>query len=450
MGFVDPLELISDAKWQIKTQSGQNQLPIEFMSFMAHGNLVPTSFKQVVLKAENEVRQRSEQQRQVLNQEGWSFLQGGAAVHPATVFFILEVRRDQLVADTTLALERAQPEELQKPLKVKFKGEEGIDEGGVTKEYFRLLSAEIFSPDFGMFTYDSDSRYIWFNPASINDPVEFWMVGVIVGLAVYNNIPGLDVNFPMALFKKLINRKLTPRDFGQAFPTQESSLQTVLNWIPPAEMSSAEADQSFQDTFCLDFSTCYEAFGEVVTINLEGDSTVEPPPVTLETRGRFAAALRDWYLNAGVKNQFDPFKKGFNRICGATPIFNCLSASELEAIVAGEKDLDISHLRKGSQVVDGGVNFAPGYLDEFWRILESFTITQKRQFLKFVTGSDLAPVGGLERMDMKIQRNGGDSEHLPTSHTCFNLLCLPEYSSTEKLFRLLVTAIENAEGFGLQ
>jgi len=102
-------------------------------------------------------------------------------------------------------------------------------------------------------------------------------------------------------------------------------------------------------------------------------------------------------------------------------------------------------------VIDTEVRFREGYLDEFWALLESFDTTQKRQFLKFVTGSDLAPVGGLERLVLKIQRNGGEpTNRLPTSHTCFNLLMLPEYDNITKLSQLLRTAIENAEGFWLE
>jgi hypothetical protein len=39
---------------------------------------------------------------------------------------------------------------------------------------------------------------------------------------------------------------------------------------------------------------------------------------------------------------------------------------------------------------------------------------------------------------------------LPTAHTCFNHLLLPEYSSKEKLERMLLMALDNAEGFGLR
>ena len=61
-----------------------------------------------------------------------------------------------------------------------------------------------------------------------------------------------------------------------------------------------------------------------------------------------------------------------------------------------------------------------------------------------------APVGGLADLKLVIQRGSPDSDRLPTSHTCFNVLLLPEYNSKEKLRKQLSIAIENAQGFGLQ
>jgi ubiquitin-protein ligase E3 A len=65
-------------------------------------------------------------------------------------------------------------------------------------------------------------------------------------------------------------------------------------------------------------------------------------------------------------------------------------------------------------------------------------------------GSDRAPIGGLGNMKCIIQRDGPDSDKLPTSHTCFNTLLLPEYASREKMLNRLKLAIMNAEGFGLE
>lgn len=44
------------------------------------------------------------------------------------------------------------PYDLKKQLVVEFEGEQGVDEGGVSKEFFQLVVEEIFNPDYGMFT----------------------------------------------------------------------------------------------------------------------------------------------------------------------------------------------------------------------------------------------------------------------------------------------------------
>lgn len=36
------------------------------------------------------------------------------------------------------------------------------------------------------------------------------------------------------------------------------------------------------------------------------------------------------------------------------------------------------------------------------------------------------------------------------AQTCFNLLLLPEYTSRDMLREMLVVAIDNAEGFGME
>jgi ubiquitin-protein ligase E3 A len=104
----------------------------------------------------------------------------------------------------------------------------------------------------------------------------------------------------------------------------------------------------------------------------------------------------------------------------------------------------------------------------FWTLLKNFSDEQKRKFLRFTTGSDRTPyvillinnrkriclfflsIGGLARLKLIISRNGPDTDRLPTAHTCFNALLLPDYSSIEKLQEKLSIAIDNAEGFGLR
>jgi ubiquitin-protein ligase E3 A len=44
-----------------------------------------------------------------------------------------------------------------------------------------------------------------------------------------------------------------------------------------------------------------------------------------------------------------------------------------------------------------------------------------------------------------IAKNGPDSDRLPSAHTCFNVLLLPEYSDRDKLVNLLMKAIKECK-----
>ena len=82
-------------------------------------------------------------------------------------------------------------------------------------------------------------------------------------------------------------------------------------------------------------------------------------------------------------------------------------------------------------------------------LTEEDSLPHKRMLLEFVTASDRVPLKGLASLTFVIQRNGPDTDRLPSALTCFGRLLLPEYSSKEKLRERLATAIENAKGFGL-
>ncbi len=86
----------------------------------------------------------------------------------------------------------------------------------------------------------------------------------------------------------------------------------------------------------------------------------------------------------------------------------------------------------------------------FWETVHEMDLESQRKLLLFVTGSYKAPIGGLGKLSLLIQRAGPDSNSLPTSSTCFNTLLLPEYSSKAKLKERLMKAISECQGFGLQ
>lgn len=450
-GPITPSEVLELPLYAARTDYGfEYVLPSKMRSFMANRNLVPVSYTRKVLQVENHHAQVYLQHQVARRVAADLEVLPGHEIHidPALLFFILKVHRDRILEDTTAALQKATPEDLRRQLKVVFEGEQGVDEGGLAREFFRLLSAHVFTVDGGLFDplVAQNARVLWFNSASERESTEFWLAGVILGLVVYNNMPGLDVRFPPVVFKKIKNEQLVLEDLRQVHPETYLSLRSLLSWEPEEDLMAEELNSVFENTFCLDFVVTYEMNGKTETRELcEGG---KERVVTYKNREEFVRLYCEWLLTESVERQFEPFRKGVRRVCDS-PLFNALHSAELELIVCGEQDLDFAQLRKNAHY--DGYQEDSEYVASFWKLLMNFDLVQKKRFLSFVTGSDLAPVGGLQELQLVIQRNGDEpTERLPTAHTCFNLLLLPEYGTTAKLERMVVTAMHNAEGFGLE
>lgn len=68
-------------------------------------------------------------------------------------FFVLDLKRENILTDALNQLWRREGYELMKPLKVLIggqEGEEGVDQGGVQQEFVRIAIGESIRPDYGM------------------------------------------------------------------------------------------------------------------------------------------------------------------------------------------------------------------------------------------------------------------------------------------------------------
>ena len=125
---------------------------------------------------------------------------------PVNQYLVLKVRRECLVEDSLRGVSEVVgtgQEEIKKGLRIEFIGEEGLDSGGLRKEWFLLLVRDIFDPEHGLFVYDEDSHYCYFNPNTFETSDQFFLVGVLLGLAIYNSTI-LDVALPPFTFRKLL------------------------------------------------------------------------------------------------------------------------------------------------------------------------------------------------------------------------------------------------------
>ncbi|XP_031694015.1 ubiquitin-protein ligase E3A isoform X5 [Oncorhynchus kisutch] len=350
----------------------------------------------------------------------------------------LKVRRDHIIDDALVRLEMIameNPADLRKQLFVEFEGEQGVDEGGVSKEFFQLVLEEMFNPDIGMFTYDESTKLFWYNPSSLENEAQFTLIGIILGLAIYNNCI-LDVHFPMVVYRKLMGKKGTYLDLTDSHPVLYQSLRELLEY-------EGDVEEDMMITFQISQT---DLFGDPITYDLKENG--DKIPVNADNRKEFVSLYSDYILNKSVERQFKAFRRGFQMVTNESPLKCLFRPEEVELLICGSRNLDFQALEETTEY-DGGYSKDCRIIKDFWETVHSFGEEDKRLFLQFTTGTDRAPVGGLGKLKMIIAKNGPDTDRLPTSHTCFNALLLPEYDSKEKLKERLLKAITYAKGFGM-
>ncbi|KAL7902557.1 hypothetical protein HDV63DRAFT_22233 [Trichoderma sp. SZMC 28014] len=373
-------------------------------------------------------------------------------------YLFLDIRRDCLVDDSLTAVSSvigSGGEDLKKGLRISFQGEEGIDAGGLRKEWFLLLVREVFNPDYGMFIYDDDSQYCYFNPNSYEPSDQFFLVGVVMGLAIYNSTI-LDVALPPFAFRKLLASapSLAGTMPQQHRPVMRNTLDDLSEYRPRLANGLRQLlafDGDVEETFCLDFVIETDKYGSKAQVPLCPGG--ETKPVTNENRREYVDLYVRYVLDTAVKRQFEPFKRGFYTVCGGNA-FSLFQPEEIELLIRGsDEPLDIASLRAVAEY-DNWENKTPDETEPvvgwFWETFQQATPSDQRKLLTFITGSDRIPAMGAASLTVKLSCLGDDCGRYPIARTCFNMLSLWRYDSKEKLESMLWRAVHESEGFGLK
>ena len=306
-----------------------------------------------------------------------------------------------------------------------------------------------------MFTYDEDSRFCYFNPNSFETTDQFFLVGVVLGLAIYNSTI-LDVALPPFAFRKLLaaGPPAAPGSTSHAKPSMTYSLEDLAEYRPSLAnglQQLLEFDGDVETTFCRDFVADTERYGQTIQVPLCDNG--ENRAVTNANRGEFVDLYVRYLLDTAVIRQFEPFKRGFFTVCGGNAL-SLFRPEEIELLIRGsDEPLDIASLRVVSTYENWNV---PNALENepvvrwFWESFETASPKDQRKLLSFITGSDRIPAMGATNLVIKISCLGEDSMRFPSARTCFNVLALWKYSSREKLEDKLWRAVNESEGFGLK
>jgi len=347
----------------------------------------------------------------------------------------IKVRRDQLLRDSFMNFNRLEPADLRRFLRFEFLGEEGVDAGGVAREWFELVTDQCFNVDFGLFEYSGvDNICYQINPSSgiANELHEqyFLFLGRVIGKALFDQ-QIIRAHVTQPIFKHMLGWPITIED---------------IEFIDPQVYRSLLDIESVDDieSLYLDFTTNIEVFGETQTIPLKpGGENID---VTNFNRQEYMQLKMKHIILDRTKSQLAHFLRGLYDVVPEIWL-SIFDYRELELLLCGLPNINVADWKnnttyKGAYASKGVKHKV---IQWFWETLEEANQEQRARFLQFCTGTSRVPVQGfraLQGSDGNIKPFNIVSTDLkthayPVAHTCFNRIELPLYKTREQLQKFL-------------
>ncbi|MEQ2183541.1 E3 ubiquitin-protein ligase HW2, partial [Goodea atripinnis] len=190
-----------------------------------------------------------------------------------------------------------------------------LDYSGPSREFFFLVSRELFNPYYGLFEYSANDTYtVQISPMSAfvdNHHEWFRFSGRILGLALVHQYL-LDAFFTRPFYKGLL--RITLRTF-----------QRIFNWFcfcSPCDLSDLEfldeefhqslqwmKDNDIEDMLDLTFTVNEEVFGQITERELKpGGAGI---PVSEKNKKEYIERMVKWRIERGVAQQTESLVRGF-------------------------------------------------------------------------------------------------------------------------------------------
>jgi len=364
---------------------------------------------------------------------------------------VLNVRRDRILEDTLWHFLKAPLNDAsqlrRKPFQIKFVGEEGIDQGGLTREFYTVLTHGFVDPSPALFTHSAVDDYTYqINPLSGINPEHlqyFELLGKVMAKSIFDGVQ-IDVHFSSAFYKALLGMELTFDDLEKV----DTELHTSLVYLRDNEIDPL--------CLCLYFTASYDEFGVVRDMDLkEGGKDIE---VTDANKEEFIRLKMRWRLLDRVAAQRDAVRRGFFEVMPEAE-FKAIGMDdrELELILCGIPKIDVEDWRTHTEY-KSGYTAADPVVGMFWKVMGEWDDELRSAVLRFVTGTPKVPVEGFGALKgssgpkmFTLQKVQWDLTRLPQAATCFNTLYLPPYQTEDQLKEKLEFAVtEASEGFGLK
>ena len=299
------------------------------------------------------------------------------------LFDILDIRRDNVFIDSFRligTLEKHKVPRLREKLWVEFKGEQGNDFGGLSREWFDLLSKQMFNPYYGLFEYSAVDNYtLQINPDSVCDDntdnlTYFRFIGRIVGMAVFHQrlINGF---FIRPFYSMMLGKKVQLADMEYVDAEYHNSLVWIRDNDPECLELTFQVDQEVSGQY-----KCHEL--------KPGGKNIK---VTQENKLEYIDSIINWRYVGKVKQQMESFLRGFEEVVPLSYI-KLFDEVELELLISGVGCIDVKDWKDNTEY--SGYTASDAVIIWFWRLLLSWGDEMRSRLLQFSTGTSRVPYNG--------------------------------------------------------
>jgi hypothetical protein len=355
----------------------------------------------------------------------------------------ININRDKLIESSIEELSKVN---LYREIKVKFKGEEEGDAGGIMREWLTSLFKEFQKPENKLFTKadTSDFSLKIYNDKNYdkNKLKIFDFIGKIFVIALLNDLT-INSCFNIYIYKIILDEPVEIEDLVFIDTEIYHSIKKLqnLNDFSNLELYFAENEK--------------DENGNINNVNLilEGSNI----PVTKENMLYYFQKKIEYIMNKD-RIYINHIKKSiFSYI--PESLIKIFSANELELILNGTPFIDVSDWIENT--IYEGYSPSDDIIIKFWNIVKNLPQEKLSRLLQFSTGSTRVPVGGFKSLQSnrgkispfsiyKVEYEEGKRNYIK-ARTCFNRINLPNFPNEEKLLEGINFVIDNEIlGFGIE
>ncbi|KAF0716257.1 Aste57867_2945 [Aphanomyces stellatus] len=350
----------------------------------------------------------------------------------------MKVFRTKLFDESVQLLSRIPRDQICSMTKISLLGEKGIDAGGVTREWYSLLTNAILEPERGLFVTNKADRSLFINPNSAKDHGSnhlqvYHAIGRLLGKAIVDG-QVLPFQFSVPLFKALLGYPVSIEDIRYLDPVVYSSLVFVR------DCTSDVAE------LALTFSATLDASTEVDLV--PNGRAIE---VTCANKAEYIERMVQYLLFDRVAPQLEKMVQGLYDVL-PQELLMPFDYKELELVLCGFAEIDVDDWKRSTNVTEDLKEVA----EWFWDMVEfDMTMAEREKLLQFTTGSSRVPLQGFKALTsydgnlcpFHLQSIPYTRGAFPRVHSCFNRIDLPVYPNRTLLREgiLVLLQINDAE-----